>query len=110
MLPSPQYLTYLILAPLDQLWLRKVWMKLNLIDRRLDLGGVPYLVDLGDGEVGDSNGPDLPLLHEGLHRFPCLDSWDINDIYSKCLLIDGEALGVINAAKCDRPVDLWRVS
>lgn len=99
MFPGTQYLTYLILAPLDQLRLRKVWMKLNLIDRRLDLGGVPYLVDLGDREVRDANGSDLSLLHEGLHCFPSLDNWDINDIYSKRLLIDGEALGVINAAK-----------
>lgn len=99
MFPSPQYLTYLVLAPLDQLRLRKVWVKLNLIDRRFDLSGIPYLVDLGDREVGDADGLDLSLLHEGLHRFPCLNNWNINDIYAIRLLFDGEAFGVINAAK-----------
>lgn len=97
---------YLILTPFDQLRLRKVWMKLDLIDRRLDLGSVPYLVDLGDRKVGNTNGPNLALLHQSLHRPPCLDNWDIDDIYAKRLLIDGKTLGVIDAAKGHGPVNL----
>lgn len=81
-------------------------MKLDLVDSRLDLSGVPYLVDLSDGEVGDTNGPDLSFLYQSLHRSPCFDYRDVNDIYAKCLLINGKALSIVDTAERNGPVDL----
>lgn len=105
-----QFLTHLILAPLDQVWLREVGVELNLVHRRLDLSSIPYLLDLRNREVGDANGLELALLYEGLHGLPRLDKWHVNNLHPERLLVEGEALGIIDAAEGHRPVDLEQVS
>lgn len=54
----------------DELLLRKERMDFNLVDRGRDAGNLEKLLEVGNGEVGDTDGTAESLVLEGLERPP----------------------------------------
>lgn len=106
---NPSGQAYFVLTVLYKISLGKVRMELDLVDSRLDLCCIPYLLDPRFGEVGHANGPALALLHEGLHGSPGLDQGDMNQVHPERLLVDGKSFSPVVDGLAIRhgPVDLW---
>jgi hypothetical protein len=59
------------LAEIEQLLLRKPWMRLDLIASGLDVGIGQQPLQLSDIEVGDTNSSHLTRGYQRLHGSPC---------------------------------------
>lgn len=57
---------------LHQLAVGQEGVDLDLVDLRLHLGKLGHLLQLGDGPVGDTDGPGLAVGVQLLHGAPCL--------------------------------------
>lgn len=91
--------TYILRAPVEQARLLEVWVRLDLVDCRFDLGRLPQLLDALLSKVGDAYCSDLAIFHHLLHLLPRVGHGYVNDCYLLRCRVDWETLDVISWLK-----------